>query len=98
MGRDDEVKEWIHLEVCAGHVVALPPRPFPLGREVRMGKAPRRRFAAVLLLAGATGCSSFSGGSLTAWMPWPKKQDQGLSWSTPDMSKTYGNQIAAQRG
>lgn len=64
-----------------------------------MGKAPRRRLAAVLLLAGTTaGCSSFSGGSLTAWMPWPKKQDQGLSWSTPDTSKSYGNQISAQRG
>lgn len=63
-----------------------------------MGKAKRRRFAAVLLLAGATtGCTA--PGSLSAWMPWPKKQDQGLSWATPDMSKSYGkNQIGAERG
>jgi tetratricopeptide (TPR) repeat protein len=32
-------------------------------------------------------------------MPWHKKQDQGLSWATPDMSKSYGNnQIGADRG
>lgn len=63
-----------------------------------MGKATRRKFAAVLLLAGATaGCTA--PGSLSAWMPWPKKQDQGLSWATPDMSKSYGkNQIGAERG
>jgi Flp pilus assembly protein TadD len=63
-----------------------------------MGKAPQLRLAAALLLAAATaGCSGFST-SLSAWMPWPKKQDQGLSWAAPDMSKSYGNQIAAERG
>ncbi len=60
-----------------------------------------RKLAVVLLVAVATtGCSSFSGGSLSGWIPgWPKKQDQGLSWTTPDLSKTYGNnRIGAERG
>jgi Flp pilus assembly protein TadD len=58
------------------------------------------KLAALLLLAGAiTGCSSFSGGSLSGWIPgWSKKPDQGLSWTTPDLSKTYGNNIGAERG
>ncbi len=65
-----------------------------------MGKALRRKLAVLLLAAQTAGCSSFSGSSLTGWMPGAKKKpEQGLSWATPEMSKSYGNnQIGATRG
>src|SRR5688500_7313862 len=61
------------------------------GKEVHVRRSMRGLIVGLMLAGTTTGCS---------WLPsWGTKKEQGLSWATPDVSKTYGaNQISAERG